>query len=215
MPRQEAAPEATVPLTPDEEAVVRSLSRVIYALPRALDTDMVREQRLPLIEYLALMYLSEVPERQMRMSDLARACELSVSGMTRVVHRLENEGLVQRVKCTQDARGWNAVLTDSRPRPAAGGVADQPVLGAPPLPRPSRGPGPQGARGGTEERRHLTAPGRPGWPRRRDAAATSPWQRRAPATAPGQAFAVTGSPASDAAAPAPSPTASADGVTGV
>ncbi|MET9874663.1 MarR family transcriptional regulator [Actinacidiphila glaucinigra] len=113
MPRQEAAPEAMVPLTPDEEAVVRSLSRVIYALPRALDTDLVREQGLPLIEYLALVYLSEVPERQMRMSDLARACELSVSGMTRVVHRLENEGLVQRVKCTQDARGWNAVLTDA------------------------------------------------------------------------------------------------------
>ncbi|MFF7209768.1 MarR family winged helix-turn-helix transcriptional regulator [Streptomyces sp. NPDC008238] len=112
MPRQEAAPEAMVPLTPDEEAVVRSLSRVIYALPRALDADMVREQRLPLIEYMALVHLSEARDRQMRMSDLAGACELSVSGMTRVVHRLENDGLVQRVKCTQDARGWNAVLTD-------------------------------------------------------------------------------------------------------
>lgn len=112
MPRQEAAPEAMVPLTPDEEAVVRSLSRVIYALPRALDADLVREQRLPLIEYMALVHLSEARDRQMRMSDLAGACELSVSGMTRVVHRLEKDGLVQRVKCTQDARGWNAVLTD-------------------------------------------------------------------------------------------------------
>lgn len=113
MPRQEAAPEAIVPLSPDEEAVVRSLSRVIYALPRAMDADLVREQRLPLIEYLALMNLSEAPDRKLRMSDLAGACELSVSGMTRVVHRLENDGLVQRVKSTRDARGWNAVLTES------------------------------------------------------------------------------------------------------
>lgn len=113
MPRPEAAPEAIVPLSPDEEAVVRSLSRVIYALPRVLDADLVREQRLPLIEYLALMHLSEAPDRQMRMSDLAGACELSVSGMTRVVHRLENDGLVQRVKCTQDARSSKAVLTDA------------------------------------------------------------------------------------------------------
>lgn len=112
-PQPQAASRAIEPLSPDEEAVVRSLSRVIYALPRAMDADMVREQRIPLIEYLTLMHLSEAPDRQLRMSDLARVCELSVSGMTRVVHRLEGEGFVQRVKCAQDARGWNAVLTDA------------------------------------------------------------------------------------------------------
>ncbi|MFJ4845600.1 MULTISPECIES: MarR family winged helix-turn-helix transcriptional regulator [unclassified Streptomyces] len=101
------------PLTPDEEALVRSLARVIYALPRALDTDLVREQRMPLIEYLTLMHLSEAPGRQLRMSDLAAICELSLSGMTRVVQRLEKQGIVQRVRSEEDARGWNAVLTDS------------------------------------------------------------------------------------------------------
>ncbi|GGT03173.1 hypothetical protein [Streptomyces chromofuscus] len=55
------------PLTAEEEAVVRSLSRVIHALPRAVDADMLREQRLSLIEYLALMNLSEAPGRQMLM----------------------------------------------------------------------------------------------------------------------------------------------------
>ncbi|MFD8078664.1 MarR family winged helix-turn-helix transcriptional regulator [Streptomyces sp. NPDC059718] len=113
MPQQEAAPEGIASLSPDEEAVVRSLHRVIYALPRAMDADLVREQRLPLTEYMALMHLSEAPERQMRMSDLAVACERSLSGMTRAVYRLQSEGLVQRVKDTQDARGWNAVLTDA------------------------------------------------------------------------------------------------------
>jgi DNA-binding MarR family transcriptional regulator len=101
------------PLTPDEEAVVRSLSRLMYALPRAIDADMVREQRLPAIDYLTLMHLSEAPDRQLRMSELAGACDMSLSGMTRVVHRLEGQGLVQRVRCEWDARGWNAVLTDA------------------------------------------------------------------------------------------------------
>jgi DNA-binding MarR family transcriptional regulator len=112
-PKLTASPKGAQPLNPDEEAVVRSLNRVMYALPRAIDADMVREQRLPAIEYLALMHLSEAPDRQLRMSDLAAACEMSLSGMSRMVQKLEREGFVQRVRCEQDARGWNAVLTDA------------------------------------------------------------------------------------------------------
>ncbi|MCL7377058.1 MarR family winged helix-turn-helix transcriptional regulator [Streptomyces sp. 35G-GA-8] len=99
------------PLSAEEEAVVRSLSRVIYALPRAVDADMMREQRLSLIEYLTLVYLSEAPDRRLRMSDLAAAVEMSLSGMTRLATRLESQGLIRRVRSEQDARGWNAVLT--------------------------------------------------------------------------------------------------------
>lgn len=101
------------PLNPDEEAFIRSLGRVTYTLPRAMDAVMVREQRLPLVEYMTLVHLSEAPERQLRMSELAATIEMSLSGMTRVVARLEGEGLVQRVRCEQDGRGWNAVLTDT------------------------------------------------------------------------------------------------------
>ncbi|MEH0935813.1 MarR family winged helix-turn-helix transcriptional regulator [Micromonospora psammae] len=112
-PEPKSAPEGVQPLSPDEEALVRTLNRVIYALPRALDAYMVREQRLPSIDYLTLMHLSEAPERQLRMSELASACEMSLSGMTRVVQKLEGQGFVQRVRCEEDARGWNAVLTDA------------------------------------------------------------------------------------------------------
>ena len=106
-------PERVQPLNPNEEAVVRSLNRVMYALPRVIDADMVREQRLPAIDYLALMHVSEAPDRQLRMSELAAACDMSLSGMSRVVHRLEGQGLIQRVRCEEDGRGWNAVLTDA------------------------------------------------------------------------------------------------------
>lgn len=112
------APPAPVPsrpkaLTSEEEALVRALPRLIHALPRAIDADMVREQRLPNTEYLALMHLSEAPGRHLRMSDLAGVCEMSLSGTTRVVCRLESQGFAQRVRCAEDARGWNAALTDT------------------------------------------------------------------------------------------------------
>ncbi|MBM0236444.1 winged helix-turn-helix transcriptional regulator [Micromonospora sp. ATA32] len=99
------------PLNPEEEALVRSLGRIMYVLPRAIDADMVSEHQLPLTEYTALRNLSEAPGRQMRMNELAAACQLSLSGMTRTIGRLETQGLVERVRSEEDARGWNAVLT--------------------------------------------------------------------------------------------------------
>jgi DNA-binding MarR family transcriptional regulator len=45
------------------------------------------------------------------MGDLALASALSLSGMSRIVDRLEARGLVRRERCSSDARGWEAVLT--------------------------------------------------------------------------------------------------------
>ncbi|MGW3245751.1 MarR family winged helix-turn-helix transcriptional regulator [Streptomyces sp. NPDC001070] len=101
------------PLNASEEAFVRALGRVLLALPRAVDADMLQGAGLPLSEYTPLMYLSEAPARAMRMSELAAVCSLSLSGMTRVVIRLEKRGWVERIKCSEDGRGWNAVLTEA------------------------------------------------------------------------------------------------------
>jgi len=101
------------PLTADEEAVVRSLPLLIHALPRAIDAAMSREQHMSATEYLTLMHLSEAPGRRMRMGDLASACEMSLSGATRIVHRLEREGCIRRVRCDHDGRGYHAALTGS------------------------------------------------------------------------------------------------------
>lgn len=102
-----------LPLDPDEEAFIRSLNRIIYTLPRVMDAELIREQQLPLVEYMTLMHLSEAPSRRLRMSELAGAVEISLSGMSRIVTRLEAQRLVERVRCEEDARGWNAVLTDA------------------------------------------------------------------------------------------------------
>jgi DNA-binding MarR family transcriptional regulator len=106
-----APPPASEPLSGAEDAVMRAFGRVILLLPRALDADLAREERISLSEYTALRILSETPGLRMRMSELAVACDMSLSGMTRLVAKLESLGFLERVPCESDARGFNAVLT--------------------------------------------------------------------------------------------------------
>ncbi|ANW22570.1 MarR family winged helix-turn-helix transcriptional regulator [Streptomyces clavuligerus] len=100
------------PLNAGEEALVRSIHRIVHVLPKVMDATMQREQRISLTEYLTLFRLSEAPERKMRMSELAEVSFLSLSGMTHVVTRLQAEDLVERARDAEDRRGWHAVLTD-------------------------------------------------------------------------------------------------------
>jgi DNA-binding MarR family transcriptional regulator len=93
--------------------MLRAFGRVEILLARAVDADMIREQHLPLSEYTTLQVLSESPAQQLRMNELAVACGFSLSGMSRIVHRLESLELVERVRCVDDGRGFNAVLTDA------------------------------------------------------------------------------------------------------
>ena len=79
---------------------------------RRLETDLMHEHHLPLASYDVLVQLVEAPEHRLRMTELADAVLLSRSGLTRLVDRLEREGLVERQACVEDARGLFAVLTD-------------------------------------------------------------------------------------------------------
>src|SRR5437016_11074165 len=104
---------AVAPLSAEEEAFLRAWSRAALAVPRALDADLQAGQGMALSEYTALMHLSEAPGRSLRMSDLASACALSLSGMSRIVSRLEAQGLVERERSSCDGRGLTAVLTEA------------------------------------------------------------------------------------------------------
>ncbi|ROP31972.1 MarR family winged helix-turn-helix transcriptional regulator [Couchioplanes caeruleus] len=101
------------PLSAEEEAVMRALGRLMLVLPRMLDADLEREQRMSLSEYAVLRHLSESPGRILRMSELAAAADMSLSGMTRLAAKLESQGHLRRIRCESDGRGQNAVLTEA------------------------------------------------------------------------------------------------------
>ena len=62
-------------------------------------------------EFGVLLRLARTPDHHLRMTDLADGANLSTSGMTRLVDRLESAGFVERASCPSDRRGLEAVLT--------------------------------------------------------------------------------------------------------
>jgi DNA-binding MarR family transcriptional regulator len=96
-----------------ELAAWRGLLRVHAAMVRALDAELEAVHGLPLSHYEVLMSLGEAPDGRMRMCDLADRVLLSRSGLTRLADRLERDGLICRAKCSADARGSFACLTEA------------------------------------------------------------------------------------------------------
>lgn len=101
------------PLSPAQERLWRALVRLMVVLPRSIDEDLTARTGLSLTNYVVLMQLSEAPDRQLRMSDLAEAVALSPSRITRVVHALEADGLVRRRVSPEDRRANLTALTDA------------------------------------------------------------------------------------------------------
>jgi DNA-binding MarR family transcriptional regulator len=90
----------------------RGMLRVHSALVKALDAELLEAHGLPLTSYEVLITLDAAPDHRRRMSELADSVLLSRSGMTRLVDRLERDGLLERDQCADDGRGWFAVLTE-------------------------------------------------------------------------------------------------------
>jgi DNA-binding MarR family transcriptional regulator len=85
--------------------------RIVLSLPRQLHDDMVRAAGLTASEYTVIMNLSEAPNRQLRMADLASATGLSASRTTRLVDTLQSHGLVAKRASSADGRSNLAELT--------------------------------------------------------------------------------------------------------
>ena len=98
-------------LNPRETRAWGGFLRAHARLVRELDQELRAAHDMPLGTFDVLVQLSMAPEGRLRMRDLADAIVLSRSGLTRLVDRLVRDGLVERVKCGEDARGAFAVLT--------------------------------------------------------------------------------------------------------
>jgi len=99
-------------LTTGELRAWRGLLRAHACLAKRLDAELEQAHGLPMTSYEVLHHLKDANGGRMRMCDLAEQAQLSRSGLTRLVDRLEREELLERCSCEHDARGSYACLTE-------------------------------------------------------------------------------------------------------
>jgi DNA-binding MarR family transcriptional regulator len=82
--------------------------QLIALLGRRLADDGLSYQ-----DYVVLAELSDRPDGQARFSDLGHQLGWEKSRVSHHVARMEARGLLVRVKCPTDQRGWNVMATDA------------------------------------------------------------------------------------------------------
>ena len=110
-----ARPPRTGRSHPDREELApwRAFLHAHARITRRLDDELQAQHGLSLAEYDALLQIATSPGQRLRMNLIAQRVLLSRSGVTRLIDRLVAEGAVERVACSTDARGAEAVLTAS------------------------------------------------------------------------------------------------------
>jgi DNA-binding MarR family transcriptional regulator len=93
-------------------AAWRSFLEAHAAVVELLERELERECGLPLSQYEVLLRLNGAPNGRMRMQELARSVLLSKSGLSRLIDRMVDAGLVCREQSLTDRRGYFAVLTE-------------------------------------------------------------------------------------------------------
>jgi DNA-binding MarR family transcriptional regulator len=103
-----------MPARPDpaQLSAWRRLLEAHATVTELLEHELVAERGLPLSRYDVLLNLAEAPGGRLRMQELSASVLLSKSGLSRLVDRMVEAGLVRRERCQDDRRGWFAVLTD-------------------------------------------------------------------------------------------------------
>jgi DNA-binding MarR family transcriptional regulator len=95
-----------------EIEVFRSFLTAHSRITKSLEAALLAEHQMSLAAFDVFAQLHESPGHCLRMTELSDAVLLSRSGVTRLVERLEQEGLVRRGRATCDGRGVTATLTE-------------------------------------------------------------------------------------------------------
>ena len=81
-------------------------------LVKQLDAELMAAHGLSLSAFEVLWRVASAPEGRLRMSELANLVLLSPSGLSRLVDRLEADGMIERVACPTDGRAIHATITE-------------------------------------------------------------------------------------------------------
>ena len=102
----------TLPLNAVELRAWRAVIDGSWHLQTRLDDELRAGTGLSMADYHVLVLLSEVPQRRLRMGEIANRLVFSPSRLTYQISAMEKRGLVRRQPCPDDRRGSEAVLTD-------------------------------------------------------------------------------------------------------
>jgi DNA-binding MarR family transcriptional regulator len=103
--------EEWLKFSPQQRAAWSGFIRAHSSIVKELDAELQAAHGLPLSSFDVLVQLSLAPNGRMQMSELAEAVHLSRSGLTRMVDRLERQGLLERHKGERDPRQVFACIT--------------------------------------------------------------------------------------------------------
>ena len=99
-------------LDSDQVTTWLKLRAVAELLPGVLDGQLRRDSCMTHMEYQVLAMLSEVPDRSLRMTELARRSNSSLTRLSHVATRLEQRRWIRRSPAPDDGRATLATLTD-------------------------------------------------------------------------------------------------------
>jgi DNA-binding MarR family transcriptional regulator len=95
--------------------VVKAWARLVRArdaLVAAIERDLKAAKLPPLAWYDVLLELSRAPEGRLRPIEIEKETLLAQYNLSRLLDRLEKEGLIRREPCEDDARGQWVVVTE-------------------------------------------------------------------------------------------------------
>ena len=98
-------------LTEEEQRAWRGLLRITAQLNARANRLLLQEYGISLADYEVLVALSEAPEGQLRVFEVADALAWEQSRVSHQLARMQRRGLITREGCATDARGAFAVLT--------------------------------------------------------------------------------------------------------
>lgn len=100
-------------LDPDEMDTWIPLLRLVNLLPQALDRQLREQAGINHVHYSLLTVLSDQPDRQLSLTELAHATMMSQSRASHAVTALQERGWVTRVPCPTDKRVQFVHLEDT------------------------------------------------------------------------------------------------------
>ena len=94
-----------------EHRAWRALQLMQMQLTARITADLAATSELSYSDYVVLVGLSDRPDGRMRLFELARTLGWEKSRVSHQIARMVGRGLVTKVKCGEDRRGANVVMT--------------------------------------------------------------------------------------------------------